>query len=321
MATSTREEFKQWCLRDLGAPVINIDVTDEQIEDRIDEALEHFVRYHLYGNVEDYVKVQITPSHLYLTTEVTDSFHNEETVVGQTSGATAVVNPVTSKSSGTDLHAYNVDGEFIGGEVIKGKHSSFEATLISDAPVELGNFDLRYIELPDYIFAINEVMSIAEAKSVQDMFDIQYQMRITDMYNLSSFNLQQYELTMQYLDLLNMELNGHTKYRYSRIHNKLYLDINWRRHVAIGDYICIHCYHSAYPSEFPKVWNENWLKHYTVALIKRQWGSNLKKFTGMKMTGGIKIDGDKLYKEANEEIKDLDESLYKRQMPLGMYIG
>lgn len=57
---TTREEFKQFCLRKLGAPVIEINVDDEQIEDRIDEALSYYWDYHFDGSEMIYYKHQVT---------------------------------------------------------------------------------------------------------------------------------------------------------------------------------------------------------------------------------------------------------------------
>ena len=61
MATpTTKEEFKQYCLRKLGAPVIEINVDDDQVDDRIDEALRYYWDYHFDGSDKIYYKHQIT---------------------------------------------------------------------------------------------------------------------------------------------------------------------------------------------------------------------------------------------------------------------
>lgn len=56
----TRDGFKQYCLRSLGAPVIEINVDDDQVEDRIDEALSYYADYHFDGSSKIYFKYQIT---------------------------------------------------------------------------------------------------------------------------------------------------------------------------------------------------------------------------------------------------------------------
>ena len=61
MATpTTRQELKEYALRALGHPVIEINVDDSQVEDRIDEALRHFFDWHMYGHEKTYYKYQIT---------------------------------------------------------------------------------------------------------------------------------------------------------------------------------------------------------------------------------------------------------------------
>ena len=57
---TSREEFKEWCLRKLGKPVIEINVDDDQVDDRIDEALSYYHDYHFDGTEKMYVKRQIT---------------------------------------------------------------------------------------------------------------------------------------------------------------------------------------------------------------------------------------------------------------------
>lgn len=57
---TTRQEFKSWILRKLGAPVIDINVSDEQIDDRVDEAVDYWRDYHYNGSQLVYMKHQIT---------------------------------------------------------------------------------------------------------------------------------------------------------------------------------------------------------------------------------------------------------------------
>ena len=61
MATpTTRTEFKEYCLRSLGKPVIEINVDPDQVEDRIDEALQYFSQFHYDGVERVYLKYQLT---------------------------------------------------------------------------------------------------------------------------------------------------------------------------------------------------------------------------------------------------------------------
>jgi hypothetical protein len=126
---------------------------------------------------------------------------------------------------------------------------------------------------------------------------------------------------MSHLAMLDLELNGYPLYRFNRMQGRLYLDINWETDIPLGDYIVVEAYRALNPADFTKVWNENWLKRYVTAQFKRQWGTNLKKFTGLQLPGGVTLDGDKLYQEAMQEIKELEDELMNKSAPLDFFMG
>ena len=126
---------------------------------------------------------------------------------------------------------------------------------------------------------------------------------------------------MSHLALLDLELNGHQGFRYNRLNNRLYLDANWATDFILGDYIIVQSYRAMDPTTWSKVYNEPWLKHYTTALFKRQWATNLKKFSGIQLPGGVTLDGDKLYAEAMEEIDKLEQDLMTKSAPLDFFMG
>jgi hypothetical protein len=116
-------------------------------------------------------------------------------------------------------------------------------------------------------------------------------------------------------------LNGHPLYRFNRLTNRLYIDENWVENIVPGSYILVECYRALDPATTPRVYNDSWLKHYVTALIKKQWATNLKKFNGLQLPGGVTIDGDRLYQEANEEIKELKEEIVNKSAPLEFMLG
>jgi hypothetical protein len=72
----------------------------------------------------------------------------------------------------------------------------------------------------------------------------------------------------------------------------------------------------------PEMWTDGWLKRYTTALIKRQWGTNLSKFDGMQLPGGVTINASKILDEAKEEIQALEESLRDAyELPADFIVG
>jgi hypothetical protein len=246
MAVTNRQGLIDYCLRALGEPVVEINVDDQQVEDRIDEAIEYFRQFHYDGVEKVYLK--------HLVTE----------------------DDVSKKS----------------------------------------------IPVSDLVYGITRVFPIAAGTSTsKSIFDLQYQLRLNDLYDLTSTSIIYYTMTMSHLALLDLTLNGHPLYRFNRLTNRLYIDENWVDNIGPGTYVLVECYRALDPADAPKMYNEMWLKHYCTALIKKQWATNLKKFQGMQLPGGVSIDGDKLYQEASDEIKQLEQDLLYKSAPLEFMLG
>jgi hypothetical protein len=321
MAVASRDQLKQYALRALGAPVLEINVDEDQLEDRLDEALEYWNQYHPDGTEQIYMKQLIRASEINLTTSVAENFDLAEVVTGSTSGATAEVVRETSRvSSGTLLLVKKVVGTFVAGETITGS-SSGQTAVLGSTPITLREYDLKYVEIPDLVYGVTKILSIGQASSSKNIFDLQYQLRLNDLYDLTSTSIIYYKTVMGQLALLDHELNGHQLFRFNRRMGRLYLDLNWESDVILGDYIIVQAYRALDPTQFTKVWNEPWLKHYITALFKKQWATNIKKFSGIQLPGGVTLDGDKLYDEATGEIKELEDELMSKSAPLDFFIG
>lgn len=318
MATTSREQLKQYCLRALGHPVVEINADDDQLEDRIDEALEYWRQYHPDGIEKLYMKFQITASEANLTTSVATSFMLGERVTSSSGGTAQVAREVSRESSAAKLLLRNVKGTFAGGDTITGTASGVTALLDN---LVLGSYDKKYVEVPDLVYGITRVLPFSQASSSKNIFDLQYQLRLNDLYDLTSTSIIYYKTVMSHLALLDLELNGHPLYRFNRRQSKLFLDINWETDLALGDFVVVECYRALDPAENAKVWDEIWLKHYVTALFKKQWAVNIKKFSGIQLPGGVTLDGDKLYDEATGEIKDLEDELITKAAPLEFFLG
>jgi len=315
----SRQTLKEYCLRDLGAPVIEINVDDDQLEDRIDQAIQYWTLYHYEGIEEMYLKQQIRASLITLVDSVADNFILEEKVTGLTSGATAYVcNQSDVKSTGTNLLVKNITGTFVDGEDIVSTSSNITATTVR---TEVREYDKRYVELPDYVWGVTKILSIGQASSSKNIFDLQYQLRLNDLYDLTSTSIIYYKTVMNHLALLDFELNGPQSFRFNRISNRLYIDCNWHTDLILGDYIIVQGYRAEDPNEWTKVWNENWIKRYTTALFKRQWGTNMKKFGGLQLPGGVVLNGKETYDEAQQEIQILEDELQNKSAPLNFFMG
>jgi len=190
-------------------------------------------------------------------------------------------------------------------------------------PFVKGVYDNQYIDVPDLVYGITNVLPIGNTYSnSQDLFNnIQYQMRLNSFQDLSSISMIYYTTAMSYLDLVNFQLNRTPTIRFNRLQNRLYLDIHWETEIHIGQYVVARCYRVLDPEEFNRVWGESWLKHYVTAQFKKQWGQNLSKFSGMLLPGGVSIDGQGMYSDAISEIKDLEDDLMNKSSPLEFFMG
>jgi hypothetical protein len=319
MSVATREQLKQYALRALGAPVLEINVDNEQLEDRLDEALGYWNLYHYEGVEQMYMKHRINASVLHMTgaTEVPELSIKLQSSSG---GYAEVVRQWNKPSTTTEVTVRNVQGTWAVGDTITDPTAKVWGTVAAPGMV-LGEVDLKYITTPDYVYGVTKILNIGQASSSKNIFDLQYQLRLNDLYDLTSTSIVYYKTVMSHLAMLDLELNGHPLYRFNRMQNRLHLDVNWSTDVIVGDHILIQGYRAVDPAEFSKVWNEAWLKHYTTALFKRQWAVNIKKFSGLQLPGGVTLDGDKLYVEAMKEIDDLETELRNKSAPLEFFMG
>lgn len=246
MATpTTKSEFKEYCLRTLGKPVIEINVDDDQVDDRIDEALKYFWDYHFDGSEKTYYKYQITSQ---------------------------------DKTN-------------------------------------------RYITMPENIIGAVNLFPIGQSLSTNNLFNIRYQIALNDLYTLTSVSMVPYYMALTHVQFLEQMLVGQQPLRYNRHVNKLHIDMDWSI-VNAGDFIIVEAYEVVDPATYTDVWKDRWLLRYATCLIKQQWGANLTKFIGMTLPGGIQFNGEKIYNDATQERKDLEqEMIYSYSLPVTDMIG
>jgi hypothetical protein len=257
MATITnRQDFKDYCLRRLGFPVIDINIDDAQVEDRIDDALQYWQDYHFDGLQKVY----------YIK------------AIGQT----------------------EIDQKYID---------------LSDAR-DAANNRLE-------IVGITRIFPVTDSQATVNMFDLRYQLRLNELYDFTSASYINYTLTMQHLRSLELLFVGEVPIRYQRHMERLYIDWAWGAQQApVGTVVIAEAYAIINPDVYNQVWNDRWLKEYATALVKRSWGANLKKFNNLQLPGGVTLNGDKIYDEAFEEIKALEEKMATEYFaPLEWYMN
>ena len=178
-----------------------------------------------------------------------------------------------------------------------------------------------FIPIPESVLSVVKVFDFTDKNTV-NMFDVRYQLRLNDLYDFSSESIIHYEMTMQHLDFLDHILVGEKPLRFNQHQNRLYIDMDWSQDVNVDDFIIIECYRKLDPNTYTDIYNDIYLKRYTTALIKRQWGANLSKFEGVQMLGGVTLNGAKLFEEAQADIEKLEEQIQLAyELPPNYMIG
>jgi hypothetical protein len=230
---NTRDELIDYCLRALGSPVVEINVADEQIEDRVDEALQWFREHHPDGSRRFYLS-----------------------------------------------HAMTQD-----------------------------DIDNGYVDLGTEVMQVIRMFPVNNMTASTNFFDIKYQMMLNDITDLNNYagDIAYYEQMQQHLSLLDMKLSGVPIINFDRQRQRLYF-YQSKEDFEVGSYIMLEVYADIDPdtgvlSDYVSLWNHKFLKNYTTALIKRQWGINMSKFEGMTLPGGVTISGRQILEDANQDIE------------------
>jgi hypothetical protein len=322
MTVASRQDLIDYCLRRLGFPVLEINVDDDQVEDRIDDALQYFQEFHFDGVERLYLTHKVTTAELKFTGLSAPSFQNNEMLVGNTSGATCILYTL----SGTTARITNVKGAFVAGEIVTGSTSGFSRTLASSSFYTPGDIQNGYIPIPDSVIGVIRVLPVNGPSSGMNnrnnMFDLIYQFRLNDMYNLLSADMVYYTQVQQHLSMLDMLLVGDRSFKYNRKMDKMYIDMNWEEVLNPDDFIVVECYRILDPNTYTQVYNDRFLKTYATALIKKQWGDNMKKFGGIQLPGGVILNGKEIYDEAVEEIRMIQQDMQlSSELPVDFMVG
>ena len=263
---SSRQQLIDYCLRKLGAPVLEINIADEQIDDLVDDALQLFQERHFDGVYPTFLKYQIT---------------QQDIDRGRAKGLGGV--GIASTSVTTNIGGSNITFDY------------YENS--------------NYLEVPDHVIGINKVFHFEGSNSISSgMFSIKYQLFLNDIYYWGSVELLTYAMTKTYLEDIDFLLTTQKQIRFNKKQNRLYLDIDWSS-VQAGQYLIIDCYRMMNPNDYANVWNDSFLKQYLTALIKRQWGQNLIKFQGVKLPGGVELNGRQLFDDGQRELDAIEQKM------------
>lgn len=317
MSVTSRTNLKDYCMRRLGWPVVQINIDDDQVDDRIDDALQFFQDYHFDATERVYI------SHKVSATDIAQRYIDMSQISGQ-ANTIAGSNVVTGYST-------NFVSELTAGysQIKIGSETKTVSNVVDNRIVYTdSNFSTAYDGVPvinvtdaDSIIGVYKIFSFGSSASV-NMFDLRYQLRLHDLYDFTSTSYVNFVLTQQHLRTLEMLFTGENSIRFNRKQTRLYIDWKWDTSVNPGEFIIVEASKIVNPEAYTKIYDDRFLKHYTTALLKRQWGSNMKKFGGIQLPGGVMFSGQQLYDEAEAEILKLETEMQLRyEEPLEFFIG
>ena len=265
----TRAEFKEYCLRQLGAPVLEVNIATEQCEDIIDDAVQFFQERHFDGVAQVYLKYKITQADVNR---------------GRARGGTDNAAGITTTSASSTINGVSVQFDY--------------------------EENSNYLEIPPEIIGVTKLFRFDGTNTAtNNMFSVKYQLFLNDIaFNWGTTELLSYAMVRTYLSDIDFLLNTEKQIRFNQRMDRLYIDIDWGE-INVGDWIIIDCFRALDPADYTRVWNDSFLKPYTVALMKRQWGQNLMKFTGVKLPGGVELNGRQMYDDAEKDLERIRERM------------
>jgi len=265
---STRQGLIDYCKRQLGYPVLEINVADEQIDDLVDDAIQFFQERHFDGVYQAFYKYKVT---------------QDDIDRGRARGGNTAVGIATTTASAS----------IVGSSTTQ---FSFEE-------------NSNYLQVPPNIIGVTKLFHFDGSNTLtNNMFSVKYQLFLNDIYYWGSTELLSYAMVKTYLEDMDFLLTTQKQIRFNKRQDRLYLDIDWGS-LSVDDYLVIDCYSTLDPNDYSRVWNDSFLKPYLTALIKRQWGMNMMKFTGVKLPGGVELNGRQMYDDAQKDLEGIMEKM------------
>ena len=248
---ASRQGLIDYCKRRLGEPVVEVNVDEDQLEDKVDDAIQLYQEFHADATTRIYYEHTLTQ---------------------------------------TDI-------------------------------------DNKYFDIPSNILYVTKMLPVSTGLiNSTNMFSFNYQLAMSDMGvhgMIGAGGLGHFEQMQQYLSLIDMKINGLPLITFSRRQNRLYLwsDIEDGQ-LKAGNHVAVECYQTVDPSAHTSVYNDMFIKDYTTALIKEQWGQNMSKFEGMQLPGGVTISGARYIEEGREEQERIRERMrLEQEVPPDFFVG
>jgi len=286
---ATRQQLIDYCFRKLGAPVLEINVDDDQVDDLVDDAIQLFNERHFDGVERMYLKYEITQGDI-------DRGIGADVAGESTPNSKTGVGIVTTTTTSTSIPGYGTT---------------------TTTFYENSNF----LQIPESVVGVHKIFKFDTSSISGSMFSIKYQLFLNDLYYFNSVELLQYSMTKTRLEDIDFLLTPEAQVRFNQRQDRLYMDIDWGAQKA-GNFLVIDCQRALDPETFNQVYNDYFVKLYLTALIKRQWGQNLIKFRGVKLPGGLELNGREIYDDAERDLERIKEKMMlEYELPPLDFIG
>ena len=302
-APVTRTEFKDYCLRRLGFPVIQINVDDDQVDDRIDDALQFFHDYHFDGVEKIYMKHRITQD------DIDRKFiYCPDPVIFVTK-----IFPFDDSNSSINMFDLRYQLRL---------HDLYDFTSVSYVSYEITmqhitTLNMLFSGYPQHRFnrhqnkifldidwsrdaTLGEYVVIeCYRKLAPDTVILTGTVTATNTSNVMTGTGTTFDQQILEGDIITV---GGQDVQVNRIISptQAYLTTNLTTSVTSA---------TATKTGVSDVWDDRFLKQYATALIKYQWGTNLSKFAGVQMPGGVTLDGPRIMAEAQVEIDKIETEM------------
>lgn len=313
----TRKEFKDYCLRRLGWPVIDINVDDDQIEDRIDDALQFFHDYHFDGTEKIYMKHQFTQADIDRRW-----IYCPDPVIFVTG-----VFPFDDSNSSVNMFDLRYQLRL---------HDLYDFTSVSYVSYEITMQHIRTLNMlfsgtPQFRFNRHmnklflDIDWSRDAEVGKYVIVECYRAMMPDTITLTgtiSGSIGDTTITgtntifdQEIIENDHITLSNGTELQVRKINSptEIVLATTLTQNLSSA---------SMTKAGVSDVWNDRFLKQYATAKLKYQWGSNLSKFAGIQLPGGITLDGPRIMQEAQVEIDKLEEDMQSLNvLPNEFFLG
>lgn len=322
MKLQSPDDLKDYCFRKLGDPVLNIEVDYDQAMDRIDDSVQMFVERHFDGTEEVYYKILTSQENVdngFFEISDRNDVVDYAIVTEAGSGYTTVPNVTLS---GTATAVAILDGDKVSRITITSEGSDYlVAPTVTIDPPTTGTTATASASLSPGLISIIEILEPTE--SVYDpLIDVRYQFMMKEVWDMASGSILHMDMSLTHLKLLNQYFRPSRTFTYNKASNRLYVNSKLKE----NNYFLVKGYRTVTPNDTTSfaldVYDDEWIKKYTTQLIKQQWGTNLKKFDGTPLPGGISMNGQGIYDEATGELEKLEEQFNETYvLPVDFMVG